>query len=794
MIDVLDTVESKTECFHCHEPCRVEAIAFDDKKFCCTGCKAVYELFSEGELAEFYESRSFDKQEDKYDFLNDPVLAAPFVTFRSDDYIRLKLKLPAIHCSSCVYVLENLHKVNSGIKSVTTNFVKKEADILLKPDQISLSQLCQLLDSIGYRPDLSLDTSQTETANKKISELSLQIGVAAFCFGNIMLLSFPEYLGIDSHDSGFVQFFGGLSIILSLPSIIYAAKPYFINAFAGLSKGFFNIDIPIVLGIMTLFIRSAYEILFSIGPGYLDSLSGLIFFLLIGRWFQSKTYQSMSFERDYKSYFPLSVLRVVDEKESAAAVSEIRADDHLIIRNDEIIPADSILLSDSTSIDYSFVTGEGALVTVKKGELIYAGGRLKGERIKVKARSECSQSYLTSLWNSQAFKEEKLTYAEEITNKISKHFTLIILSIAVLGGLYWFLVEPDKMWQVVAATLIIACPCALALSAPFTNGNALRIFGKHGFYLKKASLAERLAEIDTVVFDKTGTITSIKNVEAVYKGKELVEDDLKVIASMAMNSTHPMSRAIANSFNIKGNVDLDHFEEHTGSGMNAEYLGVKYYLGSASWLGVSKYDEANTSVVYVKIDNEIVGHFEIRHAYRKGIAQLLTELGKNRSLQLISGDNDKELHYLKGIFPEGTQFYFNQKPVDKLKLIAQLQNEGKKVMMVGDGLNDAGALKQSDFGVAITDDISNFSPACDAILTGEELNNLDRFLSYGSRSKGIIYGSFTLSFIYNLIGISLALSGLLTPIFAAILMPVSSISVVLFTTLRGNYLARKLIL
>lgn len=794
MIETLNKVDSITECFHCHEPCRADAIEYDNKKFCCSGCKAVYELFSEGELAEFYKNRSFDRQEDKYDFLNDPTLSEPFVSFRSDDYIRLKLKLPAIHCSSCVYVLENLHKVDKGIKSVTTNFVKKEADILIQPDQISLSKLCQLLDSIGYQPDLSLDSGKGVETNK-MSELSLQIGVAAFCFGNIMLLSFPEYLGIDGQDGEFIRFFGWLSIVLSIPTMVYAAKPYFVNAFSGLRQGFFNIDIPIVLGILTLFFRSTYEIVTSIGPGYLDSLSGLVFFLLIGRWFQSKTYQSMSFERDYKSYFPLSVLKVTEDGEMSIGVNDIKVDDQLIIRNEEIVPTDAVLLSDSTSIDYSFVTGEGAPVMVTKGELIYAGGRLKGSRIAVKVRKECSQSYLTSLWNNQVFKEEKLTYAEELTNRISKHFTTIILSIAVLGGVFWYFTAPDKMWQVVAATLIIACPCALALSAPFTNGNALRVFGRHGFYLKKAALAERLAEIDTVVFDKTGTITSLKSIEAIYKGADLDDTSIKIISTMTQNSTHPLSRAITAYFKGQdGVVDLDCFEELSGRGIFAQYMGADYYLGSSGWLGIKGEDNLNTSAVYFKVDDVVIGHFQIKHAYRKGINALLKSLGKEQSLQLISGDNANEQEYLEGIFPEGTKFYFNKKPVDKLNLMAELQERGKKVMMIGDGLNDAGALRQSDFGIAITDDVSNFSPACDAILTGNELNSLDRFLKYARKSKQVIFGSFALSFAYNLIGISLALSGMLTPILAAILMPVSSISVVLFTTLRGNYLAKKLML
>ncbi len=787
-MEVENQVLNETLCYHCHEPLAGSELVYDSKQFCCQGCKSVYELFQDSNFQDFYAQRFDNRKADDFALLDDNKIAQSYITFSTDDYTRITLKLPNIHCSSCIYVLENLHQVAPGIIKVTTDFVKKQADILFKPKELPLSELCRLLNSIGYPPDLSIEKKEFKKHGQS-KALSLKIGVAAFCFGNIMLLSFPEYLGIDEHE--FAQFFSWVSLALALPVLFYSATDYFKSAMAGLKHSFINIDVPIVLGIVALFFRSAYEIISQSGAGYLDSLAGLIFFLLIGKWFQSKTYENMSFERDYKSYFPLSVLKINNGKEHPVAINTLEKGDDIIIRNNEIIPADAKLRGTSAQIDYSFVTGEQKPITVKEGQLVYAGGRLLGERIQLQVEQASSQSYLTSLWNNQVFKEDKNPYSQELTNKISKHFTIVILILALAGAIFWAFYQPDKMWLVLTSVLIIACPCALALSAPFTNGNAIRIMGKYGFYLKKASIAEKIANIDTIVFDKTGTITSLKKQGLAFFGEALSNVEQKVIKSMAGNSTHPLSKLIFEKLDLEGEIiPLSNFKEHVGKGLSAEFEDIIFQVGSPKWLNINTENfDLNSSRVYVKIGVEVKGYFEIKHQYRAGIENLLNSLGSNYKLLVVSGDNDSELGVLTKMFPSGTQFYFNQKPDDKLAIVKQLQDRGAKVMMLGDGLNDAGALQQSDIGVAVTENISSFSPSCDAILEGERLTQLHHFLKFSQKSKFIIYQSFGISFLYNVVGISMALSGLLTPIFAAILMPLSSISVVAFTTLKGNALS-----
>ena len=781
------------QCYHCGDPCENELIRFDAKDFCCGGCKAVYELFQETELKEIYDRRNeFAKRSNQFDFLSNATIADELLYFKSETHNRVKLYLPSIHCSSCIYLLENLHRLDDGVIKVTVNFVKKEADILYKPDRLSLHDLANLLGSIGYAPNFTRADGAKKDRSEGDGGLSIKLGVAAFCFGNIMLLSFPEYLGFDSQlDEKYGVFFSWLNIILALPVLLYSSIDYFKSAIAGLSRRFVNIDVPIVVGIITLFLRSVYEVLSEAGPGYFDSLAGLVFFLLVGKWFQSKTYQNLSFERDYKSYFPLAILKRQGIEEISTPIDLLEKDDTVIIRNGEIIPADGILSSGTAKIDYSFVTGESRPVHVNADQVIYAGGRQLGQRIELKLLKKSSQSYLTNLWNSQAFKEESDGHTKLLVNQISKYFTGVVLTIAILSFTFWAFHDSTMMWQSFTAVLIVACPCALALSAPFTNGNVLRWLGKANLYLKGSDVVERLSIIDTVVFDKTGTLTSSAESRLNYSGYDLSHIECAVVKKMTSNSTHPLSQKIHDSIAADISIELHDFVERPGKGLFAKYGTTSFKLGSAKWVGNDNVDSANQDGVYLSADGKVKGVYRFQNAYRDGLSQLTKKLGAYKMV-ILSGDNDRERENLTGIFGDKVEMKFNQSPEDKMNYIAELKNEGKSVMMLGDGLNDAGALKRSDIGLAVTEDIAAFSPACDGILLGSKLTYLSRFLRYLNIARNIVVASFIISFAYNIVGISLAVSGALTPVSAAILMPLSSISVVLFATLSSNYFAKTL--
>jgi Cu+-exporting ATPase len=790
-------MENKT-CFHCGDDCGSRPILFQDKSFCCNGCKTVFEIFNENDLTCYYDLQNspgaIPKEiEGKYDFLSQENIIEKLTEFRSEDVEIVSLYIPHIHCSSCIWILENLNKLNPNVSASQVNFGKKTVRITYNSEATDLKSIVTLLSTIGYEPYISLDDYQS--GKKHINRtLIYKLGVAGFAFGNIMFLSFPEYFEINEFWlEQYKHMFRWLMFALAVPVVFYSSQDYFISAYKGLKAKILNIDVPIALGVSVLFIRSTIEIAFDIGSGFFDSLAGLVFFLLVGKFFQQKTYDFLSFERDYKSYFPIAITKIdKNGNENSIQVYDIKKGDRLLIRNEELIPVDGILINGRGKIDYSFVTGESQPVTKQSGDKLFAGGKQTSGVIELEAIKSVEQSYLTQLWSNDVFNKNKEDGFTNITNAISKHFTIAILSIAFVATTFWLITDASKAMNVFTAVLIIACPCAIALSAPFTFGNLLRIFGKLKFYIKNASVIEQLAEINTVIFDKTGTITSNQQSNAEYEGLSLSELENLVLKNSLRGSNHPLSRTLYNILDEHNIITLDSFKEHVGKGIEAKHNDINLKIGSASFVGNTEQTSTLNTTVHVSSNDVYKGKFTFYNSYRKGVSKLFNQLKQHFDLVILSGDNEGERENLKKLLPGKTKLIFNQKPEDKLDFIKFHQSEGAKVLMIGDGLNDAGALAQSNVGIAISEDVNVFSPACDAILDATKFKELYSYIQASKSAIKIIKWSFVLSFIYNVIGLYFAVTGQLAPVVAAILMPLSSISIVVFTTICTNILGRKL--
>lgn len=786
-------------CFHCGLDATASNIVFDDKSFCCNGCKTVYQIFSENDLACYYDLQQAPgatpkEVEGKYNFLDNEKIIEQLLEFNSDDTQIVTLYIPHIHCSSCIWVLENLNKLNPAISASTVNFGKKTVRVTFQYETLSLKDLVLLLSRIGYEPFISLD--DYSVGKKQINRsLIYKLGIAGFAFGNVMFLSFPEYFEVDEFWlEQFKPLFRWLMFAFSVPVVFYSAQDYFISAYKGLKSNILNIDVPIALGIVVLFLRSTAEIMFDWGSGFFDSLTGLVFFLLLGKFFQQKTYSFLSFERDYKSYFPIGITKILDNgTEESIQVYDIKKGDRLLIRNEELIPVDCILIKGNARIDYSFVTGESKTVSKQSGDKLFAGGKQVDGSIEVDVLKSVEQSYLTQLWSNDVFKKDKELAFTNITNNISKHFTLAILSIAALATVFWLVADSSKALNVFTSVLIIACPCAIALAAPFTLGNILRILGKKKFYLKNASVIEQLSKINTIIFDKTGTITANKETRIDYEGLHLSHEEETLLKSTLRGSNHPLSRSLYQILNQNDILTLDDYTEYLGKGIEAKYKNQNIKIGSASFVGHNTETATLNTSVHIRTNDTYKGKFTFYNSYRKGLSKLFNKLKNEYDLVILSGDNSGEKENLTKLLPTKTKLIFNQKPEDKLEYIKHHQTEGAKVLMVGDGLNDAGALAQSDVGIAISENVNVFSPACDAILDASKFNQLYNYIKVSKSAIKIIKWSFLLSFIYNCIGLYFAITGQLAPVVAAILMPLSSISIVFFTTIATNVIGRKLI-
>ncbi|MDO6811957.1 heavy metal translocating P-type ATPase [Tenacibaculum soleae] len=786
-----------TLCFHCGNECETETITIKEKSFCCNGCKTVFEIFSENDLTCYYDFQNnpgaIPKEiEGKYDFLNNKSIVNKLLEFNDGGIHVVNLYIPHIHCSSCIWVLENLHKLNGSISSSQVNFPKKTVRITYNSDIVSLKEIVLLLSSIGYEPYISLEDYETGK-NKVDRSLIYKLGIAGFAFGNVMFLSFPEYFEVSEYWlEQYKDIFRWLMFFFSLPVVFYAAQDYFISAYKGLRSKILNIDVPIALGVTVLFIRSTVEIIFDIGTGFFDSLTGLVFFLLLGKFFQQKTYNFLSFERDYKSYFPIAVTKISSEgKEKNVQIYDIKKGDRLLIRNQELIPVDGILINGKAKIDYSFVTGEAVPVSKKSGDKLFAGGKQLSGVLEMEVLNSVSQSYLTQLWSNDVFKKDKNSSFKTLTDQISQHFTIIILLIAFIAASFWMYHDATKALNVFTAVLIIACPCAIALAAPFTLGNMLRILGKKKFYLKNATVIEQLAAIDSVIFDKTGTLTTSKENKIAYDGEELSSEEKSLLKSGLRGSNHPLSRMLYSSLDEKMST-VTNFNEYTGKGIEVALKNTILRVGSSSFVKNTDEQHNLDTSVHVSINKQYKGKYVFKNAYRNGVKTLFSELNSDYKLAVVSGDNEGEKKYLEKILPQKTSFLFNQKPADKLVYVEKLQKKGENVMMIGDGLNDAGALAQSNVGVSLSENINVFSPACDAILDASKFNQIANYIKASKKAIQIIKYSFIVSLCYNLIGLYFATTGQLKPVIAAILMPLSSISIVVFTTIATNLLGNKI--
>ncbi len=831
---------SAVTCFHCHDVCppgSSEQLRIGDKHFCCSGCQMVYEILNTHDLCEFYaldqnagQSLKSQKFAKNYAYLDDPEVQEKLLEFQSDSTAQVTFYLPQMHCVSCIWLLENLCKLDAGVTHARVNFLKKTVTIQFGPDETSLRKIAALLASIGYAPDINFGDVDGQKPPAISRRLAYQLGVAGFAFGNVMLFSFPEYVGMSREtDAWFSAAFGYLSLLLALPVLLFSARDYFTSAWQGLRNGQLNIDVPLCLALLSLFGRSVWEIFTHTGAGYLDSFAGLTFLLLIGKWFQQNVWHQLSFERDYKSYFPVAATVRMGDTETSVPVSRLVPGDIILVRSQEVIPADGIFLKGSARVDYSFVTGESESVLVQSGERIFAGGKQTGESIEISLTRRVAQSHLTQLWNNEVFKPNAKGQVTQLADAAGRYFTWIILAFGSGAVVYWWGLRSDAATAINAftAVMIVACPCNIALSIPFTLGNILRILGRHRFYLKNIRVVEAFAGITAVVFDKTGTITTADGGQRTmdrgqgtvdglgWVGTSLGYAEKIAIRSLVRHSAHPLSRRIYASMPDVPTEAVEGFEEMLGLGIQGKINGRMVRIGSSAHIeGVTLSPSLNTSGgVFVEIDGQLLGHFEVKNRFRDGLAEVLVFFRKvegrrqkvegrepsilypipsTPSVFLLSGDQDHEADALAPFFPEADTMRFQQSPQDKLDFVKKLQQHGQQVLMLGDRLNDAGALRQSDLGIVVAENTNNFTPACDAILHADEFERLPQFIGLARAGVKIVNRSYAIALTYNAIGLSFAVTGALSPLVAAVLMPISSVSIVLFGVGMGNWAARNL--
>lgn len=791
LLKTLDLKLDADNCLHCGLPCDSHRIVENGNNFCCSGCAAVYQLLNENNMCDYYNDgkgltpEPTDKGE--FDYINESRTLEKFIVFSQSDAIQFKFIIPGMHCNSCIFLLERLERFNAGILSSRVDFFNKELLVTIKKDAVKLSEIIALLYHLGYKPDLTL-SNDAGVKKSTISVRAIKIGIAGFCFGNIMMLSFPEYLGLSLDAGSLVlkRWFDFISLGLSLPVLFYCASEFFESSYKAIRQRSLNIDLPIALAVVATFVRSLYELFVNHQSGYFDSMTGIVFLLLTGRYFQDLTYHSLTFDRDYKSYFPLSARLIKDGILKVVNIRQLQTHDQIELRNGELLPADAVLLSEYATVDYSFITGESIPVALKKGEKIYAGAKISGNTIQMELVASTDNSRLVKLWAVEKDKEEA---DNSLTEKINYWFTLGLLVVGAFAFIYQYQINGlTEAFKSLTSVLIVACPCILLLATTFANGHLLRTLKGRGMFVKNKNTLSVLSNCDAIVFDKTGTLTDNKNFE-IDNLTNLKSDELQSIGLLCHQSVHPYSAAISKLYYTSGEQQLSAYTDVVGKGLQGRIGQHTFKVGSAAFLGVEQPANLKHGVMHVEMDGEYRGYFVLIHKIRPE-TNAVTESLKHAGYDLYLSSGDNELN--KDINPlPFTRTLIHQTPEDKVELVKTLKSEGKTVCMTGDGLNDAPALKEADVAISVADNENAFFPACDVLVTAPALSSFPRLLQFIKASRWVIIISFAFSLVYNVIGLYYAITAQLSPLTAAILMPSSSFTMLIMTWILTAIIARR---
>lgn len=770
-----------SECAHCGLPCNEQKIVENKLSFCCSGCAAVYSLLNDSNLCRYYEEGkglpSEQTEDNSLNYLNDSETADKFIVFSEGSELQYKFRIPGMHCNSCIYLLERLDRLHPNVISSRVDFFNKELVVHAKKGDSVLSSLVQLLYKLGYKPDLSLANNSDKKTNKWSSR-TIKIGIAGFCFGNIMMLSFPDYLGlsIDNSSVHLKKWFDYLSLFLSLPVLFYCSTEFFESSYKAIRSKTLNIDLPITLALVATFLRSLYEMFVMGGSGYFDSMTGIVFLLLTGRYFQDLTYSSLSFDRDYRSYFPLAARKIENDNNTVVNISKLLKDDLIELRNAELLPADAISQNSTITIDYSFITGESKPVVVNAGDKVYAGAILNGQSAQFKLLDSTDNSRLVKLWSVERNTQIK---DNSLTEKINYYFTLGLLLVGAFAFVYQYYINGSvEAFKALTSVLIVACPCILLLATTFANGHLLRTLKNNGMFVKNRHIISVLEKCNAIVFDKTGTLTDNKAFE-ISNSTLLNEDELNKVASICHQSVHPYSMAISKNY-FKINYKLEAYNDIPGKGLQARINGDLYRIGSAKFIGIDiNSDIPNGGVLHIEINGLYKGFFLLKHCLRNVSNQIVSRFNQQGySMYLSSGDSelnaDINTHNFK-------QILLKQEPESKAAFVKHLKSQGKIVCMAGDGLNDAPAMQEADVAVSVADNENAFFPACDVLLTSNALGKMPDLMQMIRAAKWVIIVSFVFSLFYNVFGLYFAVTAQLSPLKAAILMPSSSITMLLIT-------------
>lgn len=781
-------------CTHCHLEFEESVMIHDNEHyFCCKGCQGVYHLLSDEGLDGFYEKAGnvtltppTSQFEDSSNF-NAPAFYDKFVKVNEDGFSEVSLIIEGIHCSACVWLNEKaLHKME-GVIEASINFTNNKAIIVWADHIVKLSEIIDMIRAIGYNAFPYDASIQEAHANRERKDYYLRMAVAIFASMNIMWIAVAQYAGYFSGITQEVKTILNIAEgILATPVLFYSGWIFFRGAYFGLKTKVVNMDILVATGASLTYIYSLYITVMQNGEAYFDSVSMIITFVLIGKFLEVLSKKNAADTLDILgNHLPSEVNIVKDNSIISCKLTDVSVGDTVVVSSGEKVLLDGEIIKGSGSFDESNLTGESEPIYKEMGDSVISGTVSIDADIHLRASKDFQHSTLSNLVQLLESAINKKPKIEQLANKLSEYFSTVILLLSfVTFAVWWFWPHSFEVsFMVGISVIIIACPCALALATPVATLVGLSLGAKRGILFKEAAQLETMAKVDTLVLDKTGTITVGKPEvinEHIYQ-----EFDVELLYSLVKSSNHPIASGIEKYLRAKheniSDIIFDEFIQIPACGISAKKSALEIHGGNLKLMHNNQIEiefRSDNTLFYFAIDKKLLAVYELSDKIKEGAKELIANLSaRGIETVMLTGDNQRAASRVAdeiGI----KSLYFEQTAEDKSEYISRLHSDNKTVVMVGDGVNDILALARADIGIVMGSGSDIAVDVSDVVLLNDSLKSLEDAFKISRTTFSLIKQNLGISLVYNAVTIPLAMAGYVIPLVAAISMSVSSLLVV----------------
>lgn len=787
----IQQISTSARCSHCRELIRATFLDSDGNQFCCNGCLSVYQILNDSELSRFYDiQKKMNPNEtipngsdshQKYHYLKDDSFLQDYVT-RKDGLSSMSFYLSGVHCIACIWLIENLQKIEATIELSRVNLSESTVFITLKKSHNDFSHVAQTLSQLGYAPHPLRHNDDIVKLNKREDQSQLiKIGIAGFSAMNIMLYTGSIYAGADTVTS---QSFGLISMALCTPVVFYSAIPFYKSAIGAIRNHILNIDIPLALAVVLGFVFSSYFIWIGETHHYFDSIATLTFLILLSR-FGLRKVQKLSLTNDYLSDFfsTGSIKRVKDLSDQGFVEihpKQLVIGDLILVGPGDMIPADGLIVQGETLLNLASINGESRAIPYRKGDAVLMGSINQSNNIIIEVKSIGEKTSIGNMLKELSHQFSKSSYYTLLTNKITKYFISVVLFLSLAILLYFSLLgDITTGLQRSLALIIVSCPCALGLATPLTFTRMFNLARRNGILLRNEEALEKVNRIKSIFFDKTGTLTRGRfEVSSFYFSRTPIIDKASIediIFSLESRSSHPIAKSLKNwCLSRKGslnNITWDSWQETIGEGPKGVFKGNEYILRT-----LESGAQAHSTEIILLENNRELACFSLSDTIREESRSVLKALkATGREIFLSSGDKldrveamSRNLGFKKG----------NYRAELSAKEKSEWISQHPYSMFVGDGVNDTLAFSKAYSSVAVNGSVEIGLKIADVFLIKDSLSCIEKLFKISDQTMRTIKINLAISLFYNLTGAVLAINGVVTPIIAAILMPLSSITVV----------------